>query len=62
MAAPIQRKPITYKVIDGKIVKPVRYIGSYGDYMAGKVGDDIIIDINGRPIPYKQIFGDKPVN
>lgn len=49
-----------YKTIDGRIIKPIRYVGKFGDYMAGvDPSTGQMIEKDGRPIPYKQIVGDK---
>ena len=51
----------TYRIIKGKEVKPVMY--SYPkqnttgrrNIIAGAIDGEIIMDANGRPIPYKQL-------
>lgn len=60
MAAPRHLKPITYKMKGARVIKPIRYVGQYGDYMAGTI-DGEYVEKDGRPIPYKLIIS-KPVN
>ena len=47
------------KVFDGKKVKPVLYVGSYGghgrDIAAQEEGGKLVADKEGKPIPYSQI-------
>jgi len=59
-------KTPSFKTINGQMVKPVLYAGSgvgHGKYMAGVLGNDMIRDANGKPIPYASIISDskKPV-
>lgn len=61
MPPPKGQKPITYKQLNGKIIKPVLYVGKFGKYMAGAIDGEILEEKNGRPIPYKQILGDKKI-
>ena len=52
----------SYKRINGEVCKPVLFAGKhagYGTYMAGVVNGEMVVDNNGKPIPYKQITGDK---
>jgi len=58
MPAPRGKKPISYKRIGEKIVKPIRYVGKFGDYMAGELNGNIIEDSQGKPVPYSLIIGD----
>lgn len=51
-----------YKRINGEVCKPVLYAGKhmgFGTYMAGVVNGEMVVDSKGKPIPYKQIMGDK---
>lgn len=51
-------KTSSYRRINGEEVKPTLYVGKYaghGTYMAGKIGDKLVLDATGRPVPYKQI-------
>jgi hypothetical protein len=44
--------------LDGKDVKAVLYNGKHtghGKYMAGEVDGKLIVDINGKPMQYKNI-------
>lgn len=53
-----------YKRINGEVCKPVLFAGKhvgYGNYMAGVVNGELVVDKNGKPIPYKQIRGDAKV-
>jgi len=52
----------SYKRINGELCKPVLFAGKhmgYGTYMAGAVNGEMVVDSKGKPIPYKQIVGDK---
>tara|TARA_B100001939_G_C16888223_1_gene594087 strand:+ start:906 stop:1133 length:228 start_codon:yes stop_codon:yes gene_type:complete len=52
----------SYKRINGEVCKPVLFAGKhagYGTYMAGVVNGEMVVDSKGKPIPYKQIVGDK---
>jgi len=48
---------VRYRYLDDKQVKPVKYVGEHGRYMAGSVGGEfeLICDDNGKPIPYSKI-------
>lgn len=50
---------LTYKrTPDGKVIKPVKYMGKHighGNYIAGAVEGEIIVDRDGKPIPYKSL-------
>ncbi len=46
------------RMLDGKEVKPVKYIGTWrghGRYMTGSVNDQLVCDANGKPLPLRQI-------
>lgn len=52
----------SYKRVNGEVCKPVLFAGKhagYGTYMAGVVNGEMVVDNNGKPIPYKQIRGDQ---
>jgi len=54
----------SYKRINGEVCKPVLFAGKhagYGTYMAGVVNGEMVVDNNGKPVPYKQIRGDAKV-
>jgi hypothetical protein len=45
-------------MLDGKIVKPVLYAGrheGHGTYMAGAIEGELVLDKNGKPLPFKSI-------
>lgn len=47
------------KKINGKVVKPVKYIGKYigqGNYIAGQFEDGTLIESGGVPTPYADII------
>lgn len=48
---------VRYRYLDEKQVKPVKYVGEHGRYMAGSVGGEfeLICDDNGKPIPFSRI-------
>ena len=51
-------KSNSYRVRNGKEVRPVKYFGKnagYGTYMAGSIDGQLVTDSTGRPIPYKAI-------
>ena len=51
-------KSHSYRVRNGKEVRPVRYYGKHsghGTYMAGSIDGQLVTDSTGRPIPYKSI-------
>ena len=51
-------KTNSYRVRNGKEVRPVRYYGKhagYGTYMAGSIDGQLVTDSTGRPVPYKAI-------
>jgi hypothetical protein len=46
------------RMLDGKIVKPVLYAGrheGHGTYMAGAIEGELVLDKNGKPLPFKSI-------
>tara|TARA_Y100000592_G_scaffold71323_1_gene110994 strand:+ start:1953 stop:2150 length:198 start_codon:yes stop_codon:yes gene_type:complete len=51
-------KKNSYRVRDGKEVRPAKYYGKHvghGSYMAGTIDGELVVDSSGKPIPYKQI-------
>jgi hypothetical protein len=51
-------KEVNYKTLTGQIIRPVLYAGNavgHGKYMAGMIGDKLILDQNNIPIPYSKI-------
>ena len=51
-------KANSYRVRNGKEVRPVKYFGKnsgHGTYMAGSIDGLLVTDSTGRPIPYKAI-------
>lgn len=53
---------VTQKVrmLDGVVVQSVKFVGHTrpgygGTYMAGRVNDVLIVDDNGKPIPFSRI-------
>ena len=48
---------VRYRYLDDKQVKPVKYVGEHGHYMAGSVGPefDLVCDDKGKPIPNRLI-------
>ena len=51
-------KKNSYRVRNGKEVRPAKYFGKHvghGNYMAGTVDGELVVDSSGKPIPYKQI-------
>ena len=53
---PNNRKAAVQKTFKGKVVKPVKYIGSQGSYIAAQdEGGNIIFDNNKKPIPFKKL-------
>jgi len=48
---------VRYRYLDEKQVKPVKYVGPHGRYMAGSVGAEfeLICYDNGKPIPFSRI-------
>jgi hypothetical protein len=48
---------VRYRYLDEKQVKPVKYVGKHGRYMAGSVAGEfeLVCDSNGKPIPFQQI-------
>lgn len=49
------------KKINGKVVKPVFYVGKYaghGNYMAGQFEDGKMIEASGVPTPFADIIPD----
>ncbi len=54
---PNARKAAIQKTYNGKVVKPVKYIGQHGTYIAGQYEDgEVIFDNNEKPIPYKKLI------
>lgn len=57
-----RNKITSYKTVEGKTVVPVLYAGKNAGhgktYMTGSIDNKLVIDSNGRPIPYKSIIGD----
>ena len=50
------------KKINGKVVKPVFYVGKYaghGNYMAGQFEDGKMIEVSGVPTPFADIIPDQ---
>ncbi len=51
-------KKNSYRVRNGKEVRPVKYFGKHaghGTFMAGTVDGELVVDSTGRPLPYKTI-------
>jgi len=48
---------VRFRYLDDKQVKPVKYVGEHGRYMAGSVGGEfeLVVDANGKPIQYSKI-------
>ena len=48
---------VRYRYLDEQQVKPVKYVGPYGRYMAGSVGNEfeLVLDAQGKPIPFSRI-------
>lgn len=57
MAAPKKtangKVPQKVRILNGKIIRPTLYDGSYGKYMAATIEDKILYSDSGRPIEYK---------
>lgn len=54
-------KVVQYKVVNGKEVRPVMYVGSMAgqsNYMAGSTDSGMVLDKTGIPVPYKMIKPD----
>jgi hypothetical protein len=48
----------SYRMLDDKEVRPVKYFGKHaghGTFMAGTVDGELVVDSAGRPKPYKTI-------
>lgn len=46
------------RMLDGKVVKPVLYIGravGHGKYFTGEVDGKLVCDDSGKPLPFRQI-------
>jgi hypothetical protein len=53
---PNARKAAVAKTFNGKVVKPVKYIGKHGSYIAAQdEGGNIIFNDEKRPIPFKKL-------
>jgi len=53
---PNARKAAVAKTYNGKIVKPVKYIGQHGSYIAAQdEGGNIIYNEAKKPIPFKKL-------
>lgn len=54
---PNARKSNVQKVHNGQAVKPVRYIGPHGKYMAAQYdnGDFVVDEKSSQPIPYSKL-------
>lgn len=53
---PNARKAAIQKTFNGKKVRPVKYIGKHGSYIAAQDEEsNMIIDNEGRPIAFKQL-------
>jgi hypothetical protein len=48
---------VRFRYLDEKQVKPVKYVGEHGRYLAGSVGSDfeLVVDAQGKPIPFSKI-------
>ena len=56
---PNSRKAATQKLFEGKAIKPVKYVGPHGVYMAAQFDNGDLITFsndNTKPIPYKKII------
>lgn len=54
-------KVVQYKVVNGKEVRPVMYVGSLvgkATYVAGSTDSGMVLDKAGNPVPYKMILPD----
>ncbi len=53
---PNARKAAIEKTVNGKKVKPIKYIGSHGSFIAAQDEDNnMICDENNVPIPFKKL-------
>ncbi len=53
---PNARKAAIQKTYNGKVVKPVKYIGPFGTYITAQYENgEIIVDNNHKPLPYKKL-------
>ena len=53
---PNARKAQIQKMYNGKAVKPVKYIGPFGKYIAASYDNgDLIEDKDSKPLPYREI-------
>lgn len=51
-------KKNSYRMLNDKEVRPVKYFGKHaghGTYMAGMIGQELVLDSSGKPLPYKVI-------
>lgn len=51
-------KKNSYRMLNDKEVRPVKYFGKhagYGTYMAGMIDQELVLDSSGKPLPYKVI-------
>lgn len=58
----IKIQDISYKRIDGVVVKPVLYVGhqiGHGRYIAGSLKGKLVVGKDGVPLPYRDIISDK---
>ena len=53
-SGPSSKGPQRLRMLNGKQVKPTRYDGPYGKFMAATLNDQIIRDNNGRPLEFRQ--------
>jgi len=56
--ANVKKVPQKQRMLNGKKVTTVRYIGwdvGHGKYMTGEVDGKMVKDINGKPLPLRQI-------
>ena len=54
---PNARKANVQKLFNGKPVKPVKYIGPHGSYIAAQdESGTIIMDSESKPIPYRKLI------
>jgi len=48
----------SYRIRNGQEVRPAKYYGKHvghGNYMAGVINGELVVDSVGKPLPYKQI-------
>ena len=53
-------KGVMKRMLNGEEVKPVKYVGNHGKYMAGAIDDKMVCDENGRPYPLQAGGGRLP--